>query len=261
MSHEDPGEPPLPRAYWDALRGDEPEPGEVERAYGRFVAASRPASPPRLMLARFLLGGFAAGWGVVYAATGDPWFGARERMAPREAPSSSAGVAPASPRPARRGARAEPSAVAVESSVPAVESSDAVDTAAPPPAAPEGPAASSARRDTGFVVPVPSGSAAGSRADPSWQRAAVALRGHDYPAAEAALTDLETRGSASDRDAASLALAEVLLAEGRSDAARTRLERLSAGAQTPLTRDKARALLASSSSSVNRSPGPAPGTH
>jgi hypothetical protein len=91
--------------------------------------------------------------------------------------------------------------------------------------------------------------------DPKWQRAAAALQAHDYDAAEAALRELETSGAARDRDAASLALAQVLLRRGRDVEGRARLERLSTHASSTPVREQARALLDDFFASGGRSVG------
>jgi hypothetical protein len=83
----------------------------------------------------------------------------------------------------------------------------------------------------------------------------MALEVHDYDDAESALHELETSGAAGDRDAASLALAQVLLRRGRSVEARARLERLSSHASSPPVRTQAAALLGDIFSSGGRSAG------
>jgi len=253
MQGEHPDDQALPRPFWDALRHDEPDPRAVERAYQRFIAVPQPWAPPRLMLARWLLGGFAFGWGVVFAATGDPLFGARVRATP-VVTMGSAAAAPsarrASPGGARKPALSDPggarSAATVEAST------------APSPVEPT-PARSSVQREAASSLAAPAPPSASPHVDPTWQRAAVALRAHDYDAAAAAFSDLESHGTSSERDAASLALAEVLLAQGRTAAARARLEALSTSATAAVTRDKARALL-TPSAPVNRSTEAVPAT-
>lgn len=240
MRHgDDPDDRALPRAFWDALRHDEPDPHTVDRAYRRFVAAPVHVPPPRLLLGRWLLGGFALGWGVVFAATGDPLFGARSHWLSELAPS---GV-PSEPPGARKPRGGTPPPAKVVGSTPPASSNDVPPTLteAPPPAATAAPELARSRANGDF------------RVDPTWQRAAAALRTHDYAAAEAALFDLEHQGTPSAREAASLALAQVLLARGQTATARTRLERLSVSAHSVVTRDKARALLSAPSVGSDRS--------
>jgi len=64
---------------------------------------------------------------------------------------------------------------------------------------------------------------------------------------------VETTGTPSDRDAASLALAQVLLTRGRTVEARARLERLVRRAGSAVVREKAAALLAEPSTAGDRS--------
>jgi hypothetical protein len=223
----------LPESFWEALRRDEPDPRELTSAYLRFLAR-RPAPVSRFLLLRWLAAGFALGWGVAFAATGDPLFGAglpRRDSVPTPAPDTSA---PVRVRQSRAFAPASASAaLASEPEPPGVQ----------PPAS----AAPSARSSLHGVLPER------AAADPQWQRAASALRARDYAAAEGALRELETAGVTGDREAASLALAQVLLARGRAVEARARLERLRTTAGSQLVRAKADTLLAESNSRSDRS--------
>jgi hypothetical protein len=222
-------EPPLPGSLWDALRRDEPDPRAVQRAYLRFVTSPR-ARALHLGLVSWLVAGFVLGWGVVFAATGDPLFGAGLRapahaiVPPVVAPSLVR--APASPR-AVRGPRA---------------------TDAPAPIEPR----PSVRR--AVPGPAPAVSAAAPR-DPKWQHVADALRARDFVAAQTALVELEAAGTPADRDAATLALAQVLVTVGRLSDARARLERLSTSSASAVVREQAARLLADISSAADRSDG------
>jgi hypothetical protein len=236
MSADEHEEPRFPEAMWDLLRHGDPDPRAVQAAYLRFVARRRAVGP--FVLLRWLLAGFAAGWGVAFAATGDPLFGAgRLLTTPVEAPVPEANSsAPA--RPSRGPA----------------------------------PAASSVPTPGEQVMPAPEPSGTDARAakpslhgvlteqfatDPKWQRAASALKARDYDASESALRELELAGTPADREAASLAVAQVLLTKGRLVEARARLERLRASAASALVREKAAALLTDPISTAERSP-PAP---
>ncbi|HEY3500450.1 MAG TPA: hypothetical protein VGK73_37415 [Polyangiaceae bacterium] len=229
---------PLPEAVCEMLRRDEPEARAVQAAYLRFSARSHARISPFVLL-RWLAAGFVAGWGVAFAATGDPLFGAGLRSkVPVEAP-------PAEPS---AGIRANP--VRAVEPVTAL-SSEPVLREAPVPEPSSNP---SRRAKSGLhgVLGEP------STADPKWQRAATALKARDYATAESSLRELETAGAPGDRDAASLALAQVLLARGQRVDARARLSRLSATSASPVVREKAAALLAELLSNGERSdPAPA----
>lgn len=224
MNVDERDEPPLPEAMWNLLREDEPQPRAVRAAYVRFLAR-RPAPVSVFVLLRWLAAGFALGWGVAFAATGDPLFGAGLR--------GSGGVeAPRAPSSHVRGGASH--------------------------------APSSAPVPVELVAPEPSGSALrieksapssvfSSGSDTKWQRAATALKALDYDAAETALRELETGGAPGDRDAASLAVAQVLLTRGRVVEARARLEHLSTAASSSLVREKATALLRALRSNGDRS--------
>lgn len=229
--HDD--DPPPARAVWDLVRRDEPEPRAIRTAYRRFVTRrSEPLSA--FVLVRWLAAGFALGWGVAFAATGDPLFGAglQRPAQPTVAPRATASrtLPHSRPRPHE--------AASASASSPA-------DSVAPVPKAPSvnAHAASSAPR-----VALDE-----SLSDPKWQRAAAALKARNYEAAESALREVEASGRVSDRDAASLALAQVLLTRGRRVEARARLQRLSAQASSPLVREQATALELQAFSSGGRS--------
>jgi len=234
-------EPPLPESVWGLLRRDEPEPGDVQAAYRRFAARRlEPVSAFRVV--RWLAVGFVAGGSVAFAATGAPALRARFwplHLTARAGEAST--VAHVPERPLRR---------AAPESAPAPAAS-----ATPPPAPPSDGARPAAESPHVVVLPEPPAS------DPKWQRAAAALKTHDYSAAENALREVETTGTPGDRDAASLALAQVLLTRGRTVEARARLERLTQRAGSALVREKAASLLADLSASGERSGAGAPVPH
>jgi hypothetical protein len=244
LDHDD--EPPRAASVWALLQRDEPDPRAIQSAYLRFTARDR-AHVSAFTLLRWLVAGFVLGWGVAFAATGDPLFGAGLRRTAQAPPP----VATVVPRPtstarARQHAPVEPSAL------------PPLDSAAPPLDSAAPPLESAAQERKGSTPP-PAASlpapvlAELQAADPKWQRAAAALKLHDYATAETALREIERAGTPGDRDAASLALAQVLLTRGRGVEARARLERLSVHASVPLVREKARALLAEIFSSPERS--------
>jgi hypothetical protein len=225
MNHDD-LESPLPAALWEALRHDEPEPHEIERAYRRFVAEPRTPRHELAFLRWFALGLLSCS-GLLFAATHVvPRFRARQVVVPqparKSAPSASAALW-----------RQLPEVVPV-ASAPAASVASARRALERAPLPPE-----AARR---------------------WQSVALALRQHDYAAAETALMELEASSSRTESEAASLSLAQVLLARGRVDAAQAKLERLSQSASSGLVRDKSAALLAELSATQGRSPKPAAGT-
>jgi len=232
LDYED--DPPRAAAVWDLVRRDEPDARAMQAAYFRF-AGRRPGHVSAFILVRWLLAGFVLGWGVAFAATGDPLFGAglrRTAQTPLPVPSAL--------REAPRRHRASERSPAQPSAVPPL------DSAAPEPSPSTAHAPSSPSAPALAETPL---------ADPKWQRAAAALKVHDYAAAETALRDVETAGTPADRDAATLALAQVLLTRGRVVEARARLERLSGHAGAPLVREKAAALLSDLFAAEGRSSG------
>jgi hypothetical protein len=186
-----------------------------------------------IKVVRWLAVGFVAGGGVAFAATGTPLLGERLWRAIAE---RGADVSP--PVRPRAPARA-PATAAASVSSPEVE-------IVPQPEPPSGSV-----RPAGDPPHV--AFAESPTTDPKWRRAAAALKARDYPAAENALREVETTGTPGDRDAASLALAQVLLTRGRVVEARARLERLRQRAGSALVREKATTLLAELSSSGGRS--------
>jgi hypothetical protein len=238
MSLEHDDEPPPASAAWDLFRRDEPEPRAIQAAYLRF-AARRPERVSALLLLRWLTAGFVLGWGVAFAATGDPLFGAGLRRAQ-----------PAAAAVSRVMPSARPSIRAPERTSDAPSALAPLDRAAPEPK----PSSTGAHA---FGSAPPSVLAESTATDPKWQRAAAALKARDYAAAETALREVETAGAPNDRDPASLALAQVLLTRGRMVEARARLERLSVHASSPLVREKATALLADSASAGRSAATPA----
>lgn len=238
MSRDPLSDRPFPRAFWDPLRHEDADPHAVTRAYVRFLATGTPRT--RRGIAGWFIAGFLAGASLVSAATAVHRLA--ERREPRAAPALGVQSVP-SAVPRERPPRIVPP-------VPAASSASELlpETLAPQPAsaAPQRPA-------------VPTASFDAAR-DPKWQHVAAALRAHDYAAAEASLGDLEVAGPAANREAASLALAQVLIAQGRTAEARARLERLRDHGQSPLVREKAKSLI-SGFAAPNRSTPTAPDTH
>lgn len=225
MKHDDLELSPLSEADWEALRRDEPHPRDVELAYRRFTASRF----PRLTdwaLWRWLFAGLAAGVSVVSAATGYRWttsLRSVSTLAPSAVPRPAASVPESAPR---RAALSRPPA---SSSVVTPPPTERVIT----------PARAAAARAALPDVPDEA-----TTNDPKWQDVARALRERNYAGAEAALNALEVGRAAADREAATLTLAQVLMANDRAAEARSRLELLSTTARSPLVREKAKHLLA-----------------
>jgi hypothetical protein len=96
------------------------------------------------------------------------------------------------------------------------------------------------------VVGVVSGRAAAPApafAQEQWQRAAQALRDHDFARAQAAFLQIERSVGGAEGDAARLARAQLLASYGRTEEAQTLASDLQEHAQSALVRGKARALL------------------
>ena len=210
MSLDSDDPPPPSPSVWELFRRDEPEPRAVQAAYQRFLLRRpEPLSPLRLV--RWLVVGFVVGGGVALAANAPRLFPAGRSVHERPLVADAA-------QAARTRARAPAREPLTPSALPPS------DSAAPP----QMPASAGVRPSGSalhVVLPEP------ATTDPKWRRAAAALRAHDYDAAETALREVERAGAAADREAASLALAQVLLTRGRVVEARARLQRLSARAR------------------------------
>jgi Mg/Co/Ni transporter MgtE len=77
-----------------------------------------------------------------------------------------------------------------------------------------------------------------------WSNVANALRENDVQSAERELSRLELSDKAEEREAATLARAQILISAGRKREAAALLDKLAAHAQSALVRGKASALLA-----------------
>jgi len=227
MSLERDDDPPPSTAVWDLFRRDEPDPRAIQAAYLRF-AGRRPERLSAFRVGRWLAVGFVCGLGVAFGASGV------SRRALREGSRPAVTSAP------------PPHAQGQEHHAGAPRALPPIGAAAPAPP----PSSSSPRlgASTGRTALTEA-----ETTDPQWQRAAAALRVHDYASAEQALREVEIGGAPGDRDAASLALAQVLLSRGRAVEARARLERLQTRASSALVRSKAQALLEATFSSDGRS--------
>jgi hypothetical protein len=277
MTRRDDNEPPFPAALWGALSREEPDPQAVQRAYFRFQA-SRGARRVRWGGLRWVTVGLTVAWGGVYAATGDPLFGAlllahpsgERRLPAQPAPNFSAerrprgsanaagastlpGTAASSTAPSTEGLVVRPSAAA-PNPLPGATQLGAL----PAPVQPSSPSTSS-----GALPEPPLGGAGNEQglSKPQWRRVTEALRASDYTDAQAALMELEEGGLAEDREAASLSLAQLLVARGQVEEARPRLEQLSVAAHSARVRAQAAALLTQIDASRQRSADPPAATH
>jgi len=252
VTDRDVDEPPVQEAFWRTLRRDPADPHDIARAYWRFTRASAPRRA-RSGFGRWLVLGFVAGVGAVSAATVARHVVARwTAVVLRDGSPAKPQVAAHSGAATRR--RALPDVPGVVP--PAAEVPSAVLPDSAPPA--QVPAESASRH---AVTPPSDERFQPPALDPKWRRVSEALRVNDYAAAETALRELETHGSAADRESASLSLSQVLLSRGRTSEARPRLERLSATARSSLVRQKARAMLADLKPPLDRSTPGSADTH
>ena len=241
MSSIPPDEAILPGAFAQAWRADQASTTELRRGYARFMRQQRSASrrPP---FVRWLVGGLVLGLGLAQAASAAStrWFGAHEVPAPAPAPLS-AHLLPAHVVGASR-AIVEPEAPSLAPPSPAL-----VPSAQPPNLQRNAP-----RPRAGEV-------AADPYTQEQWQHAAAALRENDFVRAQQALLEVEHHNEGAERDAARLARAQLLASHGRAEQALTLASELQARAESPLVREKARALVArlSKNGTVDRSNQPA----
>ena len=192
------------------------------------------------------------------------------RLGGKSAATSVVASPPAPPIPATRGP-----AQVVTSDAPPIDAAPAATSAPASSVAPAGdrsstptvnpptsPMPSSQRSPTSPRALPPSVSAAAVPAPTTsgWAIAAEALRVGDYSAAEQAFGELaRTSKDAGTRDQARLARAQVWMAQGRAQQARSELERLASDGSTPALRARAAdALRTRHGSSLDRG---APGTN
>ena len=232
MSSIPPDEDTLPAALAQAWRVDEPSTAELRRGYARFVRGQR-RTVRMPLFARWLVGGMVLGLGLAQAASAVQvrWLSPRELPAPPLPPARVA---------APTGRIAGP--------IPAVSSSTKPDDSSAQPLNPQPGLPHRATRE-----------ASKPEVQEQWQRAAAALRENDFVRAQQALLEVERRADGAERDAAELARAQLLASNGRANEALTLASELQVHAQTPLVREKARALAArlSKNASADRSNQPA----
>jgi hypothetical protein len=201
----------LPPLVIHALRADEPDPARISRLYREFQRSSggRARVGRRALVLAVVLAVGAAAAAVRSLDRVD-----RVVEAPR------------------------PAATALRAPVPPVH--QAVPSAAPSAVA-SAPSASHGR--PGEKSKPPPAASVQSRA---WQRAARAFRVSDVAGAERALLDIESRAPSNEAEAARLARAQLLLANGRGPEAGALLRSLSERALTASVRQRAGELLESS---------------
>jgi hypothetical protein len=222
---------PLPPKLLEILRTDEPSRAEIERAYRRLRRGARGARAPVWLKTAVL--GLCLGGGVAFAATA-----VFEPLSRRSSAPAPGAPAPAlSPQPVAQALRtASPEPARLDPALP-----DEL------PSATLGGGVSQPLHAASKPSSVASETASPARAAVSpptaWQRAAAALREHDWNTARSALLALEHSTDTGEREAARLALAELLINAGQMHEARWRLEDLSSNARSPTARTKAAALL------------------
>ena len=223
--HDDPSSSVLSAAARRVLREDQPSRYQLDAAYLRFSGRQQRRSR-HVLVARWLVAGLAMGLGAAFAA---------EAAAPKVLPPLHTPEPPHSSlsEPRRRAAAATASPAAASPSASAIPQI-AVPTSAP------------ATRAVPADDPV-QGAANGA----AWARAAHGLRNHDVTETEAALALLEDGGSNSDREAARLIRAQLMLHQGDARGARAVLIDLASHAQSPVLRSKARSLLEQAAPKTN----------
>ena len=232
---EDPPDAPvLSPAALRVLREDQPSEREFHAAYQRF--ARKPQRRARaLLVSRWLIAGLAMGLGIAFGA---------EAVVQQLQPAPSVQLSPVGAPP---GAIAKN--VPLSARLPSPKDALAA-SAEPPPASSElrPPRAAGAGNWRAASVSAEERPAADSAV---WAKAAQGLRNNDIVETEAALATLEHVGSTSDREAARLIRAQLMLHQGDSNGARALLQDLAGNAQSAQVRAKAQSLLSQSATKSN----------
>jgi hypothetical protein len=233
--------PALSSAAIRLLREDQPSDRELAAAYRRF--AQKPQrGRPRFLVSRWLIAGLAMGLGVAFGAES-----VVERLHPTPpARSTPPLVVPHVKRKATPRTSSLPSRE--DTLEPAVDPMPASSQAQPPPVANPANARSRAPDVHEHAPDVDEHPAANSSL---WAKAAQGLRDDDFAGTEAALGKLEQAGSETDREAARLIRAQLLLHQGNASGARALLQDLASNAQSAQVRAKARGLLSESALKSN----------
>jgi len=220
--HEDPDLPVFSEAALRLLREQEPTDRAIDSAYRRFAVPRRPRFQ-RLTVARWAIAGLVFGLGVAFAADAIV-----HRQPPRATPAPSAPLPSAPAQHKTRGIAGSLSTQAAPSPLPPASDDTPQRVIASPPSSP--PIAESQHEP-------------GSANRAAWARAAEGLRNQDDAETRAALSVLEQTGSDSDREAARLVRAQLLLQQRDFSGARALLQDLATTARSAPVRAKARALL------------------
>ena len=215
-------EPVVPPALVQAWRDACENQTQARQAYAKFSVRRGARRPVTLVaVAGWIIAGMLLSVGSLYAASAAPWPSLGLPSTPRVLEARQSKI----PRSADRHPKPQLSA--------------------PPALA----IATSPSRPTSVVPgknpPLASGeSAAATIAAPEqWQRAARGLREGDFAGANAALRQLTSQTSGAEREAAQLALAQLLLSHGQSAEAVPLLRALQASARSSSVRRKATELL------------------
>lgn len=230
---DQPDLPELSAAALRALREDQPSERELAAAYRRF------ARPPQrrstgLLVSRWLVASLVMGLGIAFGAQA-----VVQRLGP---PSASGRPPPAAMPSAARKVTPVSAPEATPQGTPEPETELPPASAEPPAPRPS----SSANSNTSAVVSTrpPADSAV-------WAKAAQGLRNNDIAQTQSALATLEHSGSVSDREAARLIRAQLMLHQGDESGAQALLRDLASNAQSAQVRAKARNLLAQASAKSN----------
>ncbi|MEI9940465.1 MAG: hypothetical protein WDO69_24895 [Pseudomonadota bacterium] len=221
--------PVLSSAALQVLREDQPSDRELASAYERFARGTQRRAPG-LLVSRWLIAGLVMGLGVAFGAEA----AVQELQHLRAPPPAQRPVSEAAPRVRK----AAPS----NASLPSLAKSTVAPITPPHIPSPSSP------------NPKTSGSSAETTptADSAiWAKAARGLRNNDFAETESALTTLERAGSPTDREAARLIRAQLMLHHGDASGARALLRDLADNAQSAQVRVKARSLLAQGSAKSN----------
>jgi len=226
--------PGLSLAALHVLREDQPSESELAAAYWRFARKTQ-HYPSGLIVSRWLLAGLVMGLGLAFGAEAavkrfDQPLPA-EQPAPLVVPHAAQKLAPLSvpqPRPA--------------------SSPESPAQPPTPPSEPKGTRAASSAQPKLSPLETDERPPADSAV---WTKAAQGLRDNDLAATQSALSTLEQAGSESDREAARLIRAQLMLHQGNTSGAQALLRDLAKNAQSSQVRAKARSLLTPGSTKSN----------
>jgi len=219
---EEPDVPVFSETALRILREEVPSDRMIDAAYRRFAAPRRRRSQ-RWTVARWAIAGLVFGLGVAFAADAIV-----HRQPPRAPPAPSAPLPSALPQHKTRSLAGSLSAQTAPSPLPPASDDTPQRVITSPPSS---PAIAESQREPG---------GANSAA---WAQAAEGLRNQDDVETRAALSVLEQTGSDSDREAARLVRAQLLLHQRDFSGARALLQDLATTARSAPVRAKARALL------------------